>query len=557
MSCLALFVRSLLLFRQGSAKRSSMFCHFRRRLSHTFLQPPVGDLDTWASNDWLVVDSGRVSMTSATERSGFRTRTRPDQPEVRANGHADVANAIAAAKDSESKKRALDTLNKGMLAATSQAPQQALLRTWAKFHHCWFGGITGPYPITVSSLRAVAAMFKAGGYSSFRNYVFAAKGHHIRLGHHWDQCLDKTAKDCIRSVVRGLGPAKRTEPLDVKKAINVLGTWQWNETDMTKPVDSLAMISTAIIFLCREIEVSGALQHELEVADDGSSCTLRLPATKKDSAANGTYRSMDCTCGINVFCVPHHLRRYVRRLEEFGNTLGIDSDTLPLFPNPRGEALSKLQVIEVVRAVVRAYSPETPESEISKFTGHTFRVSGARWLSALGIYPVTVAIHGRWTSSAVMTYLAESPLQSLRARMQNLTLDDSLTPSKRKQPIEDGDSHVRVRERVLLSQRDDAPQEPVLPDQATSMNCEYVLNMISSKVHARKKEEVGMQTFEWRTLCGWKWAGKSHVYASSIRPDRSTTWKDCPKCFKIPDRGENEADSDSDSSSSTSSSSEG
>ena len=108
-------------------------------------------------------------MTSATERSGFRTRTRPDQPEVRANGHADVANAIAAAKDSESKKRALDTLNKGMLAATSQAPQQALLRTWAKFHHCWFGGITGPYPITVSSLRAVAAMFKAGGYSSFRN----------------------------------------------------------------------------------------------------------------------------------------------------------------------------------------------------------------------------------------------------------------------------------------------------------------------------------------------------------------------------------------------------
>ena len=325
---------------------------------------------------------------------------------------------------------------------------------------------------------------------------------------------------------------------------------------MTKPVDSLAMISTAIIFLRREIEVSGALQHELEVADDGSSCALRLPATKKDSAANGTYRSMDCACGINVFCVPHHLRRYVRRLEEFGNTLGIDSDILPLFPNPRGEALSKLQVIEVVRAVVRAYSPETPESEISKFTGHTFRVSGARWLSALGIDPVTVAIHGRWTS-AVMTYLAESPLQSLRARMQNLTLDDSLTPSKRKQPIEDGDSHVRVRERVLLSQRDDAPQEPVLPDQATSMNCEYVLNMISSKVHARKKEEVGMQTFEWRTLCGWKWAGKSHVYASSIRPDRSTTWKDCPKCFKIHDRGENEADSDSDSSSSTSSSSEG
>ena len=252
-----------------------MFGRFRRRIRHTILQPPVGDL-----GDGIVIGSAHrdrrmVATTAAWGGTpGFRTRTRSDQPEVRSSGHADGSRAIAAAKDAESKKRALATLNKGMLAATSQAPQQALLRTWARYHHCWFGGITEPYPITVSSLRAVAAMFKAGGYSSFRNYVFAAKGQHIRLGYYyWDQCLDKTAKDCIRSVIRGLGPAKRTEPLDVNKAIEILKTWKWNNTDMDRPMDSLAMITTAIIFLCREIEISGALQHELEVADDGSSCT--------------------------------------------------------------------------------------------------------------------------------------------------------------------------------------------------------------------------------------------------------------------------------------------
>ena len=139
--------------------------------------------------------------------------------------------------------------------------------------------------------------------------------------------------------------------------------------------------------------------------------------------------------------------------------------------------------------------------------------------------------------------------------MQNLHLEEYQTPSKRKFPGEFEESPVRTRDRVLLSLKDDAPQEKVAPDQMDG-NCEYILNMISSKVHARKKEDVTSQTFEWKTLCGWKWAGKSHVHASSTRPARTTLWKDCPKCFRSQSRQEGEADADSDDSSSSTTSSE-
>ena len=32
--------------------------------------------------------------------------------------------------------------------------------------------------------------------------------------------------------------------------------------------------------------------------------------------------------------------------------------------------------------------------------------------------PLTIAIHGRWSSNAILTYLAEFPLQCMRVRMK-------------------------------------------------------------------------------------------------------------------------------------------
>jgi hypothetical protein len=154
----------------------------------------------------------------------------------------DAVKSLACARDAQSKASALQSLESEVYAASSQAPQQTLLRTWAKFHNSWFANTKDVYPISVDFLRAVAAMFKAGGYASFKNYLCAVKAHHIRLGHDWGQALDKAGKDATRSVLRGLGPAKRSDPLVLHLALVVAKSWGHNFARADRPIDAAAMI---------------------------------------------------------------------------------------------------------------------------------------------------------------------------------------------------------------------------------------------------------------------------------------------------------------------------
>eukprot|EP00971_Amphidinium_carterae_P065159 1291384-Amphidinium_carterae.1 len=48
---------------------------------------------------------------------------------------------------------------------------------------------------------------------------------------------------------------------------------------------------------------------------------------------------------------------------------------------------------------------------LPRFTGYTMRVSGAQWLSKLGLEVSLIALFGRWNSNAIWRYLRDSPLQ--------------------------------------------------------------------------------------------------------------------------------------------------
>ena len=50
---------------------------------------------------------------------------------------------------------------------------------------------------------------------------------------------------------------------------------------------------------------------------------------------------------------------------------------------------------------------------------HTFRITGARLLASWGLDAYTIGIHGRWSSSAIISCLAESPLISVATRLRN------------------------------------------------------------------------------------------------------------------------------------------
>ena len=63
-----------------------------------------------------------------------------------------------------------------MYAATSKKPRDALLQTRVRLHTGWFGEDGQPaFPLNEIKLVRVSALFKSGGYKSFKNYLSRAK----------------------------------------------------------------------------------------------------------------------------------------------------------------------------------------------------------------------------------------------------------------------------------------------------------------------------------------------------------------------------------------------
>ncbi len=74
-------------------------------------------------------------------------------------------------------------------------------------------------PLTQDKIFAVAACCKEGGYRACPSYVFRAKEHHILGGHVWGHQLDFAAREAAMSVMRGLGTARQSAPLDLLQGL--------------------------------------------------------------------------------------------------------------------------------------------------------------------------------------------------------------------------------------------------------------------------------------------------------------------------------------------------
>ena len=75
-------------------------------------------------------------------------------------------------------------------------------------------------------------------------------------------------------------------------------------------------------------------------------------------------------------------------------------------------------MVDMIRTVVQSSGGGAKDAEGHwVISGHTFRITGARTLATWGLDQITMQLLGRWGSSAVLGYLAESPLLSFSERL--------------------------------------------------------------------------------------------------------------------------------------------
>ena len=73
-------------------------------------------------------------------------------------------------------------------------------------------------------------------------------------------------------------------------------------------------------------------------------------------------------------------------------------------------ATKKETVLTIVAMALDLGLPLHTRSGAPRFTGHSFRVTGAMWLAASGIDVWRIQLHGRWGSDTVLRYVRLAPL---------------------------------------------------------------------------------------------------------------------------------------------------
>lgn len=172
---------------------------------------PFGTTETGTGANPSRISAG----TQGNDTAGGK-RKMSDMPAVRRIDRASMAIVHeGVAKGHQTKQDILNELVTDMHAASSRAPRESQLATWTRYHKMWFGDESEPWPLDEQKIIRVSALFKYGGYKSFKNYLSRAKEFHIMSGHDWTDRLDVVSKKCAQSVLRGLAGPTRSESFDL------------------------------------------------------------------------------------------------------------------------------------------------------------------------------------------------------------------------------------------------------------------------------------------------------------------------------------------------------
>jgi hypothetical protein len=445
-----------------------------------------------------------VASSAAGVQAGSTEGVRADAPivrNVRRGSFLMAADSLA----TNGAGTLIDELVRDRHARSSTASINSWLSTWSRFHRLAFGDCVPPvplYPVTPCTLVHIASLFKSGGYRGFPNYLSAAKSAHIEAGFAWDALLSHTGSWVSRSVLRGIGPARQSCCFDYAR---LCGLPRAHVPLVDKgPHSPIHLVLLACLFLLREVEVSNSMRSSWKLSAEDQVLTWHLPASKSDHLALGANRSWGCLCDVPGFACPYHLaHEHLAWLMASGLALGSDG---PLFPTIDGCVASKVAVVATFEAVgILLGQPLISDTGIRLFGGHSPRVTGAQVLTASGIEVSKVRILARHSGDAILRYVADAPLLSLRSDLGAAVTRASLLSGADARTTSAVNARVRKLEKALRSlQHDVQGQAQDVVALATGFartdNRVYVQNTTTATVHMALTIDAG------HAACGWRFS---------------------------------------------------
>ena len=324
----------------------------------------------------------------------------------------------------EDRQEALVELTSGIYADSTTASVASRRRCVERLLFQW--GLR-PAPINAAKVRALGASLKRGGFRSYGTVLSQYRVDAERRGEEITGVLARTFTDVARSCGRGLGPSTQAMPLPFERLQDLPASpHPWLPGG---PIGGRNAMVTGSWWMMREMELSTTRARLVAVGGgEHPTISIQLAATKTDTRALGVSRSHGCICqpGRWLASCPVHaiLDQQILLARFFPNRAGDLS--LPLFPDIRGQAVSKTAMTATIRhAAEWLRVPLASADGKQKVTGHSLRPTGAQGLARLGVDTWAIELLGRWSSKTVQRYVREAAVEQAatqaRAAMIRMT----------------------------------------------------------------------------------------------------------------------------------------
>jgi hypothetical protein len=276
------------------------------------------------------------------------------------------------------------------------------------------------------------------------------------------------------------------------------------------------------------VEAANALRSAWSFNHDSAELTWLLPSGKSDHLALGTRRTWGCLCAIPGFGCPYHIA--MEHWDWLSSTMVVSHlvDS-PLFPAVGGGAASKVSVVLTFEALgAMIGQPLVGETGIRLFGGHSPRVTGAQLLAAAGVEISKVRILARHSGDAILRYVADAPLRSLRS---DLGLRCARLPSPSlgsHNPSSAIHSRLRILEAALVTIQSEVQSQAsdvvaLATGFARTDDRVFLQNTITATVHCARSIDGG------HAICGWR-------FATARRPPNGMAYRSIRSLVDLPGR---------------------
>ena len=471
--------------------------------------------------------------TGSGRAAGSGSQPRKDAPVLRIGTQVRTSKGAKASDGLTDLSAALAAYDKDKYSAKAADSRRSVEGTWRTYHekaHKLDPTTVGRdvFPVTLGSLKAIAALMKLDEYRSFSNYASWAKGAHIELGYEWTQQLALELTQAGRSLGRGLGPARQSAAFCLDKLANAQAHAVRVPGGPSHPRHAILLGS---LWVLREIEIAWSKWEDITIREDGKVVLWTLTASKTDPAAKSCTRKWGCLCAeLGQHICPYHVMidYKARYLEHFGTIRGPD----PLFPDLDGNVAQKAAVVQSLEQLMAEIGEDIlDKAGRRRFGGHSCRVSGSRFWAGLGMEVQKLQIFARWGSDVILRYVSDAPLAQVKilARTSSpaaLASSSASSSSADAKVCELGKIVQKLTSFVEDAVADLRQLQDVVATRGQVPRGDYVQNADSKCWHTVLDGGAETHPSQWRTWCGWRFGLQAHLRARAIGADGAT----CGRC---------------------------